>query len=61
MTARSEFVAGFTYWVLKDYKERAGYNQDYNGISVMGLLTFAEERPKLVYDVFRQAAVPGGE
>ncbi|MFG2455747.1 glycoside hydrolase family 2 protein [Streptomyces sp. NPDC048523] len=61
VTARSAFVAGFTYWVLKDYKERAGYNQDYNGISVMGLLTFAEERPKLVYDAFRKAAVPGGE
>ncbi|WP_329439687.1 glycoside hydrolase family 2 protein [Streptomyces canus] len=61
VAARSEFVAGFTYWVLKDYKERAGYNQDYNGISVMGLLTFAEERPKLVYDAFRKAAVPGGE
>ncbi|MCX4759736.1 beta-galactosidase [Streptomyces sp. NBC_01275] len=60
VTGRSEYVAGFTYWVLKDYKERAGYNQDYNGISVMGLLTFAEERPKLVYDVFRKAAMPGG-
>ncbi|MET8082142.1 glycoside hydrolase family 2 TIM barrel-domain containing protein [Streptomyces sp. NPDC005303] len=55
VSARSEFVAGFTYWVLKDYKERAGYNQAYNGISVMGLLTFAEERPKLVYDAFREA------
>lgn len=61
VTARSAFVAGFTYWVLKDYKQRAGYNQDYNGISVMGLLTFAEERPKLVYDAFRKAAVPGAE
>ncbi|GAB3008558.1 hypothetical protein GCM10023080_088070 [Streptomyces pseudoechinosporeus] len=60
VVARSEFVAGFTYWVLKDYKQRAGYNQNYNGISVMGLLTFAEERPKLVYDVFRKAAGPRG-
>ncbi|GGU15381.1 glycoside hydrolase family 2 protein [Streptomyces coeruleorubidus] len=56
---RSEFVAGFTYWVLKDYKQRAGYNQAYNGISVMGLLTFGEERPKLVYEAFRKAAGPG--
>ncbi|MEU4489756.1 glycoside hydrolase family 2 TIM barrel-domain containing protein [Streptomyces purpurascens] len=55
---RSEFVAGFTYWVLKDYKQRAGYNQSYNGISVMGLLTFAEERPKLVHDAFRKAVNP---
>ncbi|WP_405825849.1 beta galactosidase jelly roll domain-containing protein [Streptomyces sp. NBC_01390] len=60
VTARSDFVAGFTYWVLKDYKERAGYNQAYNGISVMGLLTFAEERPKLVYDAYRKAAGPRG-
>ncbi|MFI6936169.1 glycoside hydrolase family 2 protein [Streptomyces sp. NPDC050287] len=57
---RSEFVAGFTYWVLKDYKQRAGYNQDHNGISVMGLLTFADERPKLVYEAFRKAAGPRG-
>lgn len=60
VTARSAFVAGFTYWVLKDYKQRAGYNQDHNGISVMGLLTFEEERPKLVYDVFRKAVMPTG-
>ncbi|MCX4706448.1 glycoside hydrolase family 2 protein [Streptomyces sp. NBC_01373] len=60
VAARSEFVAGFTYWVLKDYKQRAGYNQTYNGISVMGLLTFAEERPKLVYDAFRKAVRPEG-
>ncbi|MBD9724237.1 glycoside hydrolase family 2 TIM barrel-domain containing protein [Streptomyces caniscabiei] len=60
VTARSDFVAGFTYWVLKDYKQRAGYNQDYNGISVMGLVTFDEERPKLVYDVFRKAVNPRG-
>lgn len=55
---RSEFVAGFTYWVLKDYKQRAGYNQDHNGISVMGLLTFGEERPKLVHETFRKAVNP---
>jgi beta-glucuronidase len=59
VTRRSGFVAGYTYWVLKDYKERAGYNQSYNGVSVMGMLTFAEEQPKLVHEAFRQAAVPG--
>jgi beta-glucuronidase len=59
VAARSDFVAGFTYWVLKDYKQRAGYNQACNGISVMGLLTFAEERPELVYDAFRKAVSPG--
>ncbi|MFE3855040.1 glycoside hydrolase family 2 protein [Streptomyces griseorubiginosus] len=61
VSARSEFVAGFTYWVLKDYKERAGYNQAYNGISVMGLVTFADERPKLVHDAFREAVNPRGK
>ncbi|WP_275562859.1 glycoside hydrolase family 2 TIM barrel-domain containing protein [Streptomyces sp. 5-6(2022)] len=55
---RSDFVAGYTYWVLKDYKERAGYNQDHNGLSLMGMLTFAEERPKLVYEAFRKVANP---
>ena len=51
--ARSEFMAGYTLWVLKDYKERAGYNQDYNGVSVLGLITFDTEKPKLAYDTFR--------
>ncbi|WP_328744123.1 beta-galactosidase [Streptomyces sp. NBC_00285] len=60
VAARSDFVTGFTYWVLKDYKQRAGYNQAYNGISVMGLLTFGDERPKLVHDAFRKAVIPTG-
>lgn len=55
---RSDFVAGYTYWVLKDYKQRAGYNQAYNGISVMGMLTFADKRPKLVHEAFREAVNP---
>jgi beta-glucuronidase len=54
---RPDYVAGYAHWVLKDYKERAGYNQDYNGISVMGLLAF-DGTKKLVYDTFRNAAVP---
>lgn len=54
---RSDYVAGYAHWVLKDYKERAGYNQDYNGISVLGLLSF-DGTKKLVYDTFRDAAMP---
>ena len=50
---RQEFMAGYTFWVLKDYKERAGYNQAYNGISVMGLTTFDGQTRKLGYDAFR--------
>ena len=51
-------VCGYTFWVYKDYKQRRGYNYEYNGISVMGLLDFTDERPKLVRDAFRQAVVP---
>jgi beta-glucuronidase len=58
VVARSEYVAGYTIWVLKDYKERAGYNQAYNGVSVMGLLTFDTETPKLAYRTFRDLPMP---
>lgn len=58
VVARSEYVAGYTIWVLKDYKERAGYNQAYNGVSVMGLLTFETETPKLAYRTFRDLPIP---
>ncbi|NUU06167.1 glycoside hydrolase family 2 TIM barrel-domain containing protein [Leifsonia sp. C5G2] len=53
VVARRSYVSGYTAWVLKDYKERAGYNQAYNGISVMGLVTFDSLTPKLAYDTFR--------
>lgn len=46
-------MAGYTAWVLKDYKERAGYNQTYNGVSVLGLLTFDAEEKKLAYARFK--------
>ena len=54
---RSDYVAGYAHWVLKDYKERAGYNQSYNGISVLGLLSFDGTR-KLVYETFKNASLP---
>lgn len=53
VASRQPFTAGYTFWVLKDYKERAGYNQTYNGISVMGLTTFDGSTRKLAYDAFR--------
>jgi beta-glucuronidase len=46
------------YWVLKDYKQRMGYNEEYNGISVMGLLAFDGTTRKLVYDAYRDARMP---
>ncbi|MEL7976308.1 glycoside hydrolase family 2 TIM barrel-domain containing protein [Isoptericola sp. F-RaC21] len=50
------FVAGYTYWVLKDYKQRAGYNADLNGISVMGLLGWDSTTRRLAYDVYRDVS-----
>ena len=58
VTARPGFVAGYTFWVLKDYKQRLGYNEEYNGISTMGLVGFDSRTRRLVYDVFAAAAVP---
>jgi beta-glucuronidase len=57
-TARSDYMAGYIFWVLKDYKQRLGYNEEYNGISVMGLLGFDSTTKKLVYDAFRDATPP---
>ena len=57
VVARREFTAGYTLWVLKDYKERAGYNQAYNGVSVLGLVTFDTGRKKLAYDTFKSFRV----
>ena len=55
---RKDFMAGYTFWVLKDYKERMTYNRfNYNGISAMGLLTF-DEKKKLVYETFKNAVNP---
>lgn len=57
-TERAAFMAGYTYWVLKDYKERDGYNQAYNGVSVLGLVTFADRQHKLAYQAYQQAVNP---
>ena len=57
-TARSDYVAGYVFWLLKDYKERAGYNMEYNAISVMGMLGYDSTTKKLVYDAFRDAQTP---
>ena len=51
-------VCGYTFWVYKDYKQRRGYNQDYNGISVMGLMDFTEEHPRLVHQAYAEALSP---
>ncbi len=59
-TCRLSYMAGYTFWLLKDYKERMTYNRDLNGISTMGLVTFDTEARRLVYDEFKQATVPSG-
>ncbi|MBB6734651.1 beta galactosidase jelly roll domain-containing protein [Cohnella sp. CBP 2801] len=56
--ARKDFMAGYTFWNLKDYKERDNYNQSLNGISGMGLVTFDNEARRLVYYDFRDAVNP---
>lgn len=48
-----DFMAGYCAWVLKDYKERDGYNQDLNGVSTMGLLGFDGTTKKAAYAAFR--------
>lgn len=56
--ARADYVAGYTFWVLKDYKQRAGYNEELNGISVMGLLGFDSTTSRLVHQDFASAQPP---
>ncbi|GIN69560.1 beta-glucuronidase [Bacillus sp. J14TS2] len=55
---RSEYMAGYTFWVLKDYKQRVDYNHNYNGISAMGLMTFGRQEKKQVYYAFKNAVNP---
>ncbi|WP_454050582.1 glycoside hydrolase family 2 protein [Cellulomonas sp. Marseille-Q8402] len=57
VTARP-YVAGYTHWVLKDYKQRLGYNMDLNGISAMGLLGWDSTTRRLAYDTYRDAQPP---
>jgi beta-glucuronidase len=39
-----DFMAGYTFWILKDYKTRAGYNCDSIGISTMGTVPWTYNR-----------------
>ena len=54
---RSEQVAGYTFWVLRDYKTRDGYNRGMNGVSTMGTMNWGD--PDLetfgLYDAIREA------
>jgi beta-glucuronidase len=52
VTDRSGYLAGYTYWLLKDYKQRMNYNHNLNGISAMGLITFTGRR-RAAYATFR--------
>lgn len=55
---RKDYLAGYTFWVLKDYKTRMLYNKAYNGISAMGLTTFGDQHKRLIYYQFRNAENP---
>jgi beta-glucuronidase len=59
VTARAGYLAGYTYWLLKDYKQRMDYNHHLNGISAMGLITFAGHR-RAAYAAFRDCVNPSG-
>lgn len=56
--SRLSYMAGYTFWVLKDYKTRLGYNKQINGISTMGLMRFDNEEPRLIYETFKDAKNP---
>jgi beta-glucuronidase len=58
VTARADRLAGYTYWLLKDYKQRMNYNHNLNGISAMGLITF-DGRRRTAYATFRDCRNPG--
>ncbi len=55
---RLRYMAGYTYWLLKDYKQRLQYNRQHNGISTMGMVTFDTETPRLIYQAFKDASNP---
>jgi beta-glucuronidase len=56
-TARARHLAGYTYWLLTDYKQRMHYNHNLNGISAMGLITF-NGRHRTAYTAFRNCQNP---
>jgi len=49
------FLAGYMFWLVRDYKERMAYNRfEYNGISAMGLSDFHGVR-RLAFFAYRDA------
>lgn len=52
------YVAGYAFWVLKDYKQRRNYNMNLNGLSYMGMLRWDGDTPRVVYDYFERARPP---
>ncbi len=58
VTARAGYMAGYTYWLLTDYKQRMTYNHHLNGISAMGLITF-DGHPRAAYAAFRDSKIGG--
>jgi beta-glucuronidase len=59
VTERADHLAGYTYWLLTDYKQRMTYNHNLNGISAMGLITFDGHR-RTAYATFRDCPDPSG-
>ena len=55
---RKDFMAGYTLWVLKDYKQRLTYNRNLNGLSALGLMSFDAQTKRLAYNRFKDAENP---
>ncbi|MCU4743988.1 glycoside hydrolase family 2 protein [Natronoglomus mannanivorans] len=55
---RADNVVGYTFWALKDYKTREGYNRfDANAVSTMGTMDWGDSdlETHVVYDTIRDA------
>lgn len=55
---RSQFMAGYNFWVLKDYKTGEAYNRDqYNSVSTMGALKWGDRdlEPTQVFEAITEA------
>lgn len=53
--AERDFVAGYAFWVFEDYKQRANYNMDLNGMSGMGMRSWGGAHERLVFSEFANA------
>ena len=51
---RTDFIAGYTFWLRKNYKQRLSYQCDLNGSSTMNLMLFDSATKRLIYERFKR-------